>query len=256
MLKIRLSLSIVSFRLPYGHLIFRILALKVNRGNIMKIASYISVLLTLFLMAPSHAWADVFVYPLPDEQAGYAQPYPQQNHVQLMQHAQSNAVPLCTCPYPYAQSTAAQPPAPSPPPVTQASITREDRTVYFGFGKTRMSNAEKEKLNSLTNRLISANNVTNTYIVGYADRIGSVTYNEKLSRKRADNVRNYLIDRSLIRARGIETRWVGKSQASTRCSKHLPRAELLSCLQPDRKVEVYINYQTQTWPQPQIQPLY
>jgi outer membrane protein OmpA-like peptidoglycan-associated protein len=123
-----------------------------------------------------------------------------------------------------------------------------DRTVYFGFNKAGLRGEARNKLDSLAGRLNAATDVTGARIVGYADRIGSVSYNENLSRRRAENVRAYLINHGLVKPSVTETRWVGKSEPSTHCSKYLPRAQLIQCLQPDRKVQVDIEYNTQQYP--------
>ena len=212
----------------------------------MKIATF-AVLLTLLLL-PSYARADVFVFSLDEEAAVNGQPnYQQPARPQFVQRAQPVAPQPSVYVYPCGQPMAAQQPAPYPQPIARGMIAREDRIVYFKFGQSRLSNEAQTKLNSLAIRPVSTASATNTYIVGYTDRIGSASANEKLSRKRADNVRNYLIKRGLIDQNVIETRWLGKSQASMRCSKHLPRAKLLRCLQPDRKVEVNIDYRPLAW---------
>ena len=52
---------------------------------------------------------------------------------------------------------------------------------------------QKARLDTLANVLKSDQSVKEAKIVGYADRIGSVSYNEQLSQKRAETVRDYLI---------------------------------------------------------------
>jgi hypothetical protein len=97
----------------------------------MKIASF-AVLLTLFLV-PSYARADVFVFPLEEEEAVNGQPYYQQpTRAQAMQRVQPPASQLRAYAYPCAQPMAAQQPAPSPQPIAQGMIARENRTIYFG----------------------------------------------------------------------------------------------------------------------------
>jgi outer membrane protein OmpA-like peptidoglycan-associated protein len=137
-------------------------------------------------------------------------------------------------------------------PMPQTTIATEDRTVYFGFNRRNLTQSSQTKLNSLAYQLNSATDITGARIVGYADRIGSVRYNEALSRQRAETVRTYLINHGLAKPSTTETRWVGKSEPSTHCSKYLPRAQLIQCLQPDRKVQVDIEYSTQQYPQPVI----
>lgn len=136
------------------------------------------------------------------------------------------------------------PPASAPVPVAQqsAAIGKEERTVYFDFNKTVLTEDSQTKLNSLAEKLKSDKQVRQARIVGYADRIGRPGYNQKLSEKRAEVVRKYLISRGFINARVADTRWFGAEHPATQCSDSLKRPELIECLQKDRRVEVEIDY--------------
>ncbi len=80
----------------------------------------------------------------------------------------------------------------------------------------------QQKLDTLANVLTSSDNVKGARIVGYADRIGNArSHNEKLSKKRAENVKNYLAAKGLINTRVAETRWLGSSMPSTDCANNL-----------------------------------
>jgi outer membrane protein OmpA-like peptidoglycan-associated protein len=120
-------------------------------------------------------------------------------------------------------------------------LTQEDRTVYFEFNRANLSPEAQERLGTLAKVLKSDQSVREAKIVGYADRIGSSTYNESLSQKRAETVRDYLVANGYTNARVTETRWVGKSEPSTNCPAEA-RTQLIACLQDDRRVEVEIGY--------------
>jgi len=122
-----------------------------------------------------------------------------------------------------------------------AALTQEERTVYFKFDRTALLPESKDHLNTLAKVLQSDQSVKEARIVGYADRIGSVSYNQRLSQKRAETVRDYLIANGYTNARVTETRWVGKSEPSTNCPAE-KRAQLIDCLHNDRRVEVEIGY--------------
>ena len=126
-----------------------------------------------------------------------------------------------------------------PRPVSE--FTREDRTVYFEFDHFYLSSDSLGRLDTLADALKADSTVKEARIVGYADRIGSVSYNERLSQKRAKTVRDYLIAKGYTNARVTETRWVGKSEPSTNCPAGKKRASLIECLQNDRRVEVEIG---------------
>jgi len=127
-----------------------------------------------------------------------------------------------------------------------SSLSREERTVYFGFNQATLSPEMKDRLKTLANVLQSDSQVKGARIVGYADRIGSPGYNEKLSKKRAENVKNYLVAKGYINTQVADTRWLGASAPATECPNNLKRPELLDCLQADRRVEVEIDYTTNT----------
>jgi outer membrane protein OmpA-like peptidoglycan-associated protein len=121
-------------------------------------------------------------------------------------------------------------------------IAEEDRTVYFAFNRAEISPESKKRLDSLAPRLNAAKDIEAAEIIGFADRIGTVSYNEALSKKRALAVRDYLVAHGLVKPSETEVRWVGKSQPSANCADDLPRAQLITCLQPDRKATVEIEF--------------
>lgn len=118
-------------------------------------------------------------------------------------------------------------------------ITDEARTIYFAFAQSSLTPMAHRKLDTLANTL-RANGVQEVQVVGYADRMGNAVYNEKLSKKRAETVRAYLVAHGIVNASVIKTRWLGESSPATDCPANLKRKELISCLQPDRRVEVEI----------------
>lgn len=129
---------------------------------------------------------------------------------------------------------------------TNILISQEARTVYFDFNKSTLRPDAKRKLDSLASTLRSDTQVRQAHIVGYADRLGTVSYNDRLSQKRAQTVRNYLISRGFINSRVAETRWFGKSAPATSCPSNLSRADLIDCLEKDRRVEIEIEYLPET----------
>jgi len=82
-------------------------------------------------------------------------------------------------------------------------------------------------------------------LIGHADRIGSEAYNQKLSQRRADAVRAYLIDQG-IEAKRIETAAKGESEPVVSCDNvkgmvNSKNRKLVVCLQPNRRVEVDVK---------------
>jgi OmpA-OmpF porin, OOP family len=143
---------------------------------------------------------------------------------------------------------AAPAPAPEPTPIVAApprpvleKVTLAS-DVLFEFGKASLRPEGKQKLDELAGRVGDAN-VEEVVAVGHADRIASENYNQKLSEERANAVKVYLIDKGmspqLVKAEGK-----GESQPVADCSKMGPERasnrKLVSCLQPDRRVEIEV----------------
>jgi OOP family OmpA-OmpF porin len=122
-------------------------------------------------------------------------------------------------------------------------FSQEERTVYFKFNRSALTKESMTRLNTLISALKADQSVKEAKIVGYADRIGTDTYNDKLSQKRAETVRDYLFAKGYTNARVTETRWVGEKEPSTNCPEDKNGANLISCLQNDRRVEVEVDLQ-------------
>jgi OmpA-OmpF porin, OOP family len=150
-------------------------------------------------------------------------------------------------PEPVAQAAPA--PAPEPTPIVAAPPPRPvlekvtlSSDVLFEFGKATLRPEGQQKLDELAGRMGDAN-VEEIVAVGHADRIASEPYNQKLSEERANAVKVYLIDKGmspeLVKAEGK-----GESQPVTDCSRMGPERannrKLVSCLQPDRRVEIEV----------------
>ena len=73
-------------------------------------------------------------------------------------------------------------------------------------------------------------------VSGHTDNMGKEDDNRKLSLRRAEAVRKYLISRdSNFR---IEVAGLGEIQPLVQCDAKKPRAELIRCLAPNRRVEI------------------
>ena len=71
---------------------------------------------------------------------------------------------------------------------------------------------------------------------GYYDIIGRVAYNQRLSQKRAESVKDYLVAKGVQGKRLIAV-GKGESDPIVNC-RDTKRAELIKCLEPNRRVEV------------------
>ena len=141
-----------------------------------------------------------------------------------------------------------QKPAPPPPPVAvvQPEPPRMviqkltlSTDVLFEFDKAELKDAGKQKLDELADQVKGAK-VDEIVVVGHADRIGSESYNEKLSEARAQSVKDYLAERG-AQTNVITAQGKGESAPVTgdQCKK-MAGKKLIECLQPDRRVEIEV----------------
>jgi OOP family OmpA-OmpF porin len=82
--------------------------------------------------------------------------------------------------------------------------------------------------------------VTSVIITGHTDRLGSQSYNQKLSEKRASAVQSYLTGKG-VKADVIDTMGAGKTQPIKSCDDKLGRKALIECLAPNRRVTVDVK---------------
>ncbi|WP_373683963.1 OmpA family protein [Acinetobacter sp. YH12080] len=83
--------------------------------------------------------------------------------------------------------------------------------------------------------------VSQIKLVGHTDRLGNDSYNNQLGQKRADTVRNLLIQNG-VAGNVISTASAGKRQPVTNGCFDVKQLEALhACLQPDRRVTVEIT---------------
>jgi len=129
------------------------------------------------------------------------------------------------------------PPAPVAPAITSQKITYQADTL-FDFDKAILKPAGKEKLDDLASK-IQGLNLEVVVATGYTDRIGSDKYNDRLSLRRAQAVKAYLVSKG-IEANRIYTEGKGKRNPVTTGCNQKNRKALIACLAPDRRVEVEV----------------
>ena len=122
-----------------------------------------------------------------------------------------------------------QAPAPKPEKVTTAS------TVNFDFDRYVIRPDARSKLDDLVGKLRNVN-LEVVIAVGHADRLGSDAYNMKLSVRRADSVKAYLVSKGVAASR-IYTEGKGERQPIKDCKGSGKTKELIACLEPNRRVE-------------------
>ena len=133
------------------------------------------------------------------------------------------------------------PPAPAPAPapaITSEKVTYQADTL-FDFDKAVLKPAGKEKLDELAAKIESLN-LEVVVATGYTDRIGSAAYNDRLSLRRAQAVKAYLVSKG-VEANRIYTEGKGKRNPVTgNTCQQRNHKQLIACLAPDRRVEVEV----------------
>jgi OOP family OmpA-OmpF porin len=132
------------------------------------------------------------------------------------------------------------PPPPPPPPVRHRVSFSADS--LFDFAKDTVKPAGKQALDEFAAQLKGAHFDVIT-VTGYTDRIGSQDYNMKLSTRRAEAVKSYLVVTAGIPADKITAQGADGSDPVTKpdeCVGQKRTPQLIACLQPDRRVDVEV----------------
>lgn len=90
-----------------------------------------------------------------------------------------------------------EPPPPAEPAIPQGEATK---TVYFGFDDYTLSAEAQDSLNKLSD-FMKASTSTVVQIEGHCDERGSIEYNLALGERRAQSVKNYLMQLGVDPAR-------------------------------------------------------
>jgi OOP family OmpA-OmpF porin len=113
--------------------------------------------------------------------------------------------------------------------------------ALFDFDKADLKPEGKAMLDDLT-RVLQGAQYEVILAIGHTDRIGTLQYNQKLSVRRAEAVKNYLVGKG-IEPNRIYAEGKGKTQPLTKpgdCTTKNRKA-LIACLQPDRRVDVEVS---------------
>jgi OOP family OmpA-OmpF porin len=142
-------------------------------------------------------------------------------------------------------------PAPAPAPVPRAAtpaappkapaIVNLSSTELFEFNKATLTPHAREVLDrEVIGKLKDLGAVRYINVNGHADRLGTPQYNQKLSEKRAEAVRAYLVSKGADGAK-IEVFGFGKTLPVKSCPEDKKRASVIECLAPNRRVVVEIQ---------------
>ena len=148
----------------------------------------------------------------------------------------------CQCP-----GTVVRPevmPPPPVPPETRMESMHETLSAdaLFAFDKSdirSLTDRGRNQLDQLVEQLRGIRRIHSVDLIGYTDHIGSRAYNDDLSLKRANAVRDYLISHGVDGSR-ITSEGRGESDPVVNCP-NLSGQRLRDCLAPNRRVQVDIE---------------
>jgi OOP family OmpA-OmpF porin len=136
------------------------------------------------------------------------------------------------------------PPVRPQPPAIRAVLQTD---AYFDFDKAILKPEGKAKLDEFVAKMQEYTQVDVLLVTGHADRIGTDAYNMRLSQRRADAVKSYMVSKGVASQR-IETDAKGESEPVVECA-HIKGPEnrhnkaLIECLAPNRRVVVEAKVQ-------------
>lgn len=136
---------------------------------------------------------------------------------------------------------AAPAPAPAPVVVQKESITLLGDAL-FKFDKSGRDDVLPgglERLREVAESFKKYRKIESIAYVGHTDRFGSTEYNQALSLRRAETVRDYLASFG-VQADKVTTEGRGNREPVVECSTKPPKSEQTVCLTPNRRVAIEV----------------
>jgi len=128
----------------------------------------------------------------------------------------------------------------APAPTRGIEKVTLDADTLFDFDKAVLRPEGRAALDGFVGQLqgIALETIT---AIGHTDRFGSDAYNQALSDQRAQAVKAYLVARG-VQSDRVRAQGAGEAQSVTKAGDctGAKNAQVIACLQPDRRVEVEV----------------
>jgi OmpA-OmpF porin, OOP family len=121
------------------------------------------------------------------------------------------------------------------PPAPRFEKYTLSATELFGFDSETL-HLPQPKLDEIAAALKTEGGPNQIVIVGYTDRLGSPDYNQQLSERRANAVKNYIASKGVAADR-LQVAGKGEAEPVVQCTE-THKAALIECLKPNRRVEI------------------
>lgn len=134
---------------------------------------------------------------------------------------------------------------PTASPIQPQTITVQTDTLFaFNTWALQDLNAQQTTvLIHLAEKILQHPNAhIQLKVLGHTDRLGDELYNLNLSNKRAGTIKQFLVNQG-VAAKNILAFGVGESQPLKQCDDIDNRQALVSCLAPNRRVEIVVEIQ-------------
>lgn len=147
----------------------------------------------------------------------------------------------CLCASACARKVKEEPASPAADAAAQVSLDeRLSGDALFAFGSAELSDGGRAQLDAFVARLQAApGGYERIHVIGHSDRLGRAAINQAVSTRRAEAVRDYLVQAG-VPAERVGAVGRGSVEPVVECQDERGQA-LIDCLAPNRRVDIEVE---------------